>query len=524
MGKRLKRNIGRLGEGFFEQLCDDTPGVARNRSFVDERGWDFLVEFPMEPYSLVPLDMQSPPFSAFVQVKSTETSSLSCRLKLSNALRFMLRPEPCFLVLFAYDPGGRAPKKAYLRHFWSPLIEQAVAAVRKAQDQGHTHLHTIRMSVTFDKSHEIPVDELVGQIKEHITGIKGGYAREKSNLAYFSGHDEGLGPCGLEFDENVTDDDLVDLALGLRSSVPLKRMAPHSKRFGVTLPLHSFEFGPGELSLEVKPAAIATLVLSVPDADDIALAVEVFTPSAIPWVPREKIRYRIRNAFIDLIFSPQTMETGGISIDLPPDRALALQDLEGFCKLLTSWRGRKVATQIWVQDRMLMWGTIQVPDASDEEKVYGWSPHLRFLRHFIREAPRFASNVQLCQKELLDGSEGVLNFLSCVYDTNFEANGVIENFPAEDTQYRILYPAVAQLGQFLFCCLVSRMGCALKQNGRITLSMTKPSHLASYILRIDDAKDAQAQLLSDLKHRSESFTDEVPLIILADPTFRRTPD
>lgn len=523
MGERLKRNVGRLGEGFFEQLCDDTPGVARNRSLVDERGWDFLVEFPTEPSSLVPLDMQSPPFSAFVQVKSTETRSLSCRLKLSNALRFTLRPEPCFVVLFAYDPGGREPKKAYLRHFWSPLIEQAVEAVRKAQDQGHTDLHTIRMSVTFDKSHEVAFDELVGQIKEQITGIKGGYAREKSKLAHFSGHDSGLGPFGLEFDENVTDDDLVDLALGLRSSVPLKRMAPHSKRFGVTLPLHSFEFGPGELSLEVKPAAVATLVLSVPDADDIALAVEVFTPSAIPWIPSDKIRYRIKNAFIDFIFSPQTMETGSVSIDLTADRALPMQDLEGCLKLVTSWRGRKVGTQVWFLDRMLMWGTIQTPAASDEEKINGWSAHLRFLRHFIREAPRSGSNVELCLQQLLDSSESILDFLSCAYNPSFKADGVNEVLPAEDTQYRMLYPAVAQIGQFLFCCLVSRMGYAQGQNGRITLSMAQPSHLASYILRIDAVEDVQAQLLSDLEHRAESFTDEVPVIILADPTFRRSP-
>lgn len=520
----MKRNVGRLGEGFFQQLCDNTAGLACNRSLVDERGWDFMVEFPMEPSHVLPLDMQPPPFSAFVQVKSTETRSLSCRVKLSNALRFTLRPEPCFLVFLVYDPAGREPKKAYLRHFWSPLIEQTVEAVRKAQDQGRTDLHTIRIPVTFDKSHEIAFDDLVGQIKEHTTSIKGGYAREKGKLAHFSGLDDGLGPFGLEFHEGVTDDDLVDLALGLRSSVPLKRMAPHSRRFGVTLPLHSFEFGPGELSLEVKPAAVATLVLSVPDADDIALAVEVFTPSAIPWIPSDKIRYRIKNAFIDFIFSPKTKETGSISIDLTADRALPMQDLEGFLKLVTSWRGRKVGTQVWVQDRMLMWGTIQIPAASDEEKINGWSAHLRFLQHFIREAPRSGSNVELCLQQLLDTSESILDFLSCTYNPSFKADGVNEALPAEDTQYRILYPVVAQMGPFLFCCLVSRMGYARGQNRRITLSMTEPSHLASYILRIDDVEDVHAQLLSDLEHRAESFTDEVPLIILADPTFRRAPD
>jgi hypothetical protein len=40
----MKRNVGRL-EGFFQQLCDDPGGLACNRSLVDERGWDFWLNF-----------------------------------------------------------------------------------------------------------------------------------------------------------------------------------------------------------------------------------------------------------------------------------------------------------------------------------------------------------------------------------------------------------------------------------------------------------------------------------------------
>lgn len=518
----MKRNVGRLGEGFFQQLCDDTPGMACNRSLVDERGWDFLVEFPTERSHFLPLDMQPPPLSVFVQVKSTESQSLSCRVKLSNALRFSMRPDPCFLVFFTYEPGRREPTKAYLRHFWSPLIEQTIEAVRKAEEQGRADLHAIRITVGFDKSHEVPVGDLAARMREQIANIEGGYVREKGKLAHFSGIDDGLGPCGLEFGEGVTDDDLVDLALGLRPSVPLKRMAPHSTRFGVTLPLHSFEFGPGELSLEVKPASSATLVLSTPNSSDIVLPVEIYAPSAIPWIQHDRIRYRIKNSFIDFIFHPQSLETDNISIDLRVDVPLPIQDLEGFLRLVTTWRGKEVCSQIWVQDRMMMWGTLKVPPAVDEENLNSWSPHLHFLQHFLQDLPRFAEDVTLTQQQMIDASEAVCDFISCSYSLTFNADGLSDTLPTQGAQYRILYPVIARVGQFSFCCLVSRMGSAHSQaDGRVRLSMGEPSRLASYILQTDDDQRVSSQLLSDLEQRADRFGEEVPTIILADPLVKR---
>jgi hypothetical protein len=522
-GHGMKRNVGRLGEGFFQQLCDDTVGLACNRSIVDERGWDFLVEFPAESTHLLPLDMQPPPLSTFVQVKSTEGKDLSRRIKLSNALRFSMRPDPCFLVFFKYDPGKRDPTKAYLKHFWSPLIEQTIEAVRKAQEQGRADLHSIKITVSFDKSEEIPVGAIPARMREQVADIKGGYGREKGKLAHFSGNDDGLGPCGLEFGEGVTDDDLVDLALGLRPSVPVKRMAPHSKRFGVTLPLHSLEIGPGELSLEVTPASSAKLVLSSPNSSDIVLPVDIYAPSAIPWIRQDRVRYRIKNPFLDFTFHPQSMETGNLSIDLAADVALSLQDFEGFLKLVTKWRGKEACSQIWVQDRMLMLGTLQVPPARDEENVDGWTPHLHFLRHFLQQLPRFAEDVTLTQRQMIDASQDICDFISSSYSPKLDAGGMGDTLPDQDAQYRIFYPATVRVGQFIFCCLISRMGSAQsKEDGSVSLSMSEPSHLASYVLRADESPDVSSQLLSDLEQRAGCFGDAFPTIVLADPGARHT--
>jgi hypothetical protein len=518
----MKRNVGRLAEGFFQQLCDDTPGLACNRSLVDERGWDFLVEFPAARLHSLPLDMQPSPLSAFVQVKSTESRNLSCRVKLSNALRFALRPDPCFLVFFTYDFGKRDPTKAYLQHFWSPLIEQTIKAVRESEAQGRTDLHSIKIPIRFDVSHRVEVRELSLRMREMIAEIGGSYANEKASLSHFSGIDDGLGHCGLEFAEGVTDDDLVDLALGLRPSVPVKSISPQSKRFGISLPLQTGGIGPAQLSIEVKPASSATLVLSSPDSEDIVLPVEIYAPSAMPWIKQDRVRYRIKNSFIDFIFHPKSLETGVISITLPTDRNLSMRDFDSFLKLIVKWRGKEVYSQVWVQNRMMIWGTLQVPAVADGENVDTWSQHLRFLQHFLREAPRFAEEVNFNQTQMIDASEEIHAFLSCAYSPNFNADGMGDKLPEQGAIHRILYPVTAQVGEFAFCCLVSRMGQVHREKaGRVTLSMGNPNHLASYVLRTDDGQNVSAQLLSDLERRAESFRDEVPVIILPDPVVKR---
>ncbi|MBZ5758061.1 MULTISPECIES: hypothetical protein [Rhizobium] len=516
----MNRDIGSLGEGFFDQLIVHTPGLVCNKVQADKRGWDFLVEFPSKSLNSLPLDMQPPPLSAFVQVKSTENRNLSPRIRLSNARRFLLRPDPCFFVLFVYEKGKREPFKAYLKHFWSELIEQTVRALRTAEKDGRTKLNLTMMPVNFDESHQISFDNISDQMLRAINDIKGHYASEKGRLTYFSGAEGGLGSCSLAFDESVSDDDLIDLALGLRASVPIDRFAPNSKRFGITLPLPGVRDGPGEISLEVKPSCSATLILSGQSFDDIIMPVDFYAPTAFPWIRHELIRYRIKNSFLDFIFHPASMTASKIEIDLPSGASLSIHDFERFLSLFVTLRGKSVTSQIWFEDSMKMWGTMEVPSIRPSEDITGWTAHLHFLRHFIEKASHFVEGVNLSQTQMIDASEEVFEFMFLLNSPTMNANGQIEKLPTLSAQYRIFHPLMVQVGLFCFCCLVSRLSTAIcEEDERINISMSEPSHLASYILKANEG--ITAQLLADIEQRAKSFDGEVANIILAAPPLVR---
>lgn len=43
----MKRDIGNMGEKHFSSLCS-AAGITANKSEIDNKGWDYIVEFPFE--------------------------------------------------------------------------------------------------------------------------------------------------------------------------------------------------------------------------------------------------------------------------------------------------------------------------------------------------------------------------------------------------------------------------------------------------------------------------------------------
>src|SRR4051794_2524556 len=112
------RRLPRYAETELQRLCAKA-GALCHAVDEDESGWDRLIEFPEKDFP-GPADTRPPRLVAYGQVKSVEKGSLTCRVKLSNALRAAQSPQPWFIVLVTGETH-RHPSRVFAVHVWDDL-------------------------------------------------------------------------------------------------------------------------------------------------------------------------------------------------------------------------------------------------------------------------------------------------------------------------------------------------------------------------------------------------------------------
>ena len=180
--------LPRFAELTLQGLCAEA-GALCHRVDEDESGWDFLVEVPPEPFA-GPADTHPPAKSAYVQVKSAQKGRLTCRLKLSNALRAAQSPQPWFVLLVI--AGARKERvKLYAVHVWEDLMRRVLEAVRRAENRRrplNRSWLTIRFGVADEKS-----DNLVSWMQQAIDAAAPDYEQAKKSIYRTAGYDEVMG-------------------------------------------------------------------------------------------------------------------------------------------------------------------------------------------------------------------------------------------------------------------------------------------------------------------------------------------
>lgn len=242
-------SIGRKGEVLFRGYCVDHD-VTCNKAYDDDYGWDYFIEFPPDKKPNTPIDMHPAHSSALVQVKATRNyGSMSCQLKLSNALRMAKSPQPFFLVLIQIKRGQEP--RVFVRHVWTDFITQALRAGRIADNQRKTDTHRQSITITFSAEDEHTSD-LIPFIKSEIEGAGDDYIAAKRKIVDTVGFESGHGTIKVTF-EMETEDDLFDFLLGRRESLDLTRFEYISERFGI--PAGEMEVTEGPAKFYVDPGS-----------------------------------------------------------------------------------------------------------------------------------------------------------------------------------------------------------------------------------------------------------------------------
>ncbi len=493
-----KRALGDLAQDYFAGLCSNERGLVANPAIRDRRGWDFVLEFPPFGHDL-PRDLQNSGETVFVQVKATEGSSPhQVQVKLSNALIFAQRPEPCFFILFHFNPHERQPTAVYLKHFYGDLIERTMSRVRQAEAAGEGNLNRLKLSVAFKDADSVATDDVIGELRNQIRSIPNLYSQEKQRLSHFSGLENGLGPFGIEFEDGITDEVLVDLCLGLRESIPVKRLSPRSQRFGVTLPFGA-ELSRGELSMELTPQQ-GVIVIPSESGDLLFSSCEIFSPNAFPFIAKDKLRIRMKNDFLDVVASVEEAGKHHCSLNFNPTAKVLLPDLE---TQIYMWlhSGKTIGMQFWLGSCLFLHGECHV-QAVDINGMGGWTSMNEVVRRLKIAAldPRWPLDFKVSCEDLVESRNALQTFAAIRSAGGFDISLEPDDGFTFGNRFPIFLAHVCALGDCQIVSITRHQAEVIQRaDGQSILRFAGPAVDICYVLRAGDVEQAWKQVEKDLE-------------------------
>lgn len=269
----------------FDALC--------HRVDEDESGWDYLVELPDRDHH-GPAESQPPRQRAFVQVKSINGAKTSVSIKLSNLRKSAQDPAPWFIVLIKMRRGAPI---IYIKHFWKPLMESSLKAVRKADTEG-AKLNKRSMSISFGEE-DIISGNFISWMQDRIDESPD-YTVEKRSFYANVGNETGYGTGRMLFAEH-TDDEIYKEFLGLGNGLKITSFEYIPERF--SLPDYSRKISETDGTVYITPTPQGTCEVRFRSSTiDPAFKV-TGTMFAVPFSSEAPVR--VSAAPVELLFSSQ---------------------------------------------------------------------------------------------------------------------------------------------------------------------------------------------------------------------------
>lgn len=150
----------------------------------------------------------------------------------------------------------------------------------------------------------------------------------------------------FKFPAGLTEVDFVDLAVGLREDIPVKNFSAFSHRFGNSLPLGpNLDEGSGKLSMTVTPSAEGNMLFLRNHGNDLSVPVEIFCPSAFPFIAAKHIKMRDKS-FFEPILTPSGSNKSMISFSLDLEQKMSISKLSTILNLAANHAGDTVQTAV----------------------------------------------------------------------------------------------------------------------------------------------------------------------------------
>lgn len=212
--------LGRKAERIFAGWCEDANMIP-NPSEIDETGWDFIVE--------IPLDKREEGFSfeasfrCLIQVKASNKPKGNRNIKLQNLLHMCTTELPAFYIFMQFE-GKQTPQSAELIHVGENLMVRVAEAEFKGEQPDVKKQKTIKLSCDDIKNDvdcrmsSLDGDCLRKMLLDYIGEDISKYIRQKLDFIKKVGYDDCWGILQADFNEQDFLK-LRDLFLGKVSSI-----------------------------------------------------------------------------------------------------------------------------------------------------------------------------------------------------------------------------------------------------------------------------------------------------------------
>lgn len=254
-GKTINRKVGDLGEAVLMGWCAEA-GATVNKAYQDERGWDFLLEFPEPALSAgVPLDKLPDAIRCLVQVKSTDGTRRRLSVPLKNWARLVRPLLPTFFLILEFDDRSSA-QRAYLAHVGEDEMRRVLQRLRALSAEGVGDLKGKTLDLTWGPENQLP-EPAAHVFFDAIRAVVGddfhAYEGRKNELFTSLGYEEARAEMELSVvvpKEYVDrpEDLLIDFGLGLLPKLEVSGGQVWDTRFGLRDARPELAFETGQLT------------------------------------------------------------------------------------------------------------------------------------------------------------------------------------------------------------------------------------------------------------------------------------
>lgn len=320
----MTRDIGRLGESFFETLCNEV-GLKSNKSISnDTTGWDFVVEFPDEKKPVGVLSSLESDFSKTIckiQIKSSDKKPRKHNIRLSNMKRFSNEVTPSFFVFFEFNKKN-APQRMFLVHTGEELIGKTLKRLREGDIKKESKINLKTMTVSYGEEHELkPISGAV--LKEALLKYIGtnshNYVKQKMDIINNIGFDQARFSVTFRTKGEDNIESMVNSLLGLKTYTDVENVKISEIRFGLEKSMSDVSEGRITIGPSASPEKI-NLVCLGENRDEISrIEADLFSPGMIlPVIPDKLKKIRIISTYVEYVMNIHTYEAK-MRLKLPND-------------------------------------------------------------------------------------------------------------------------------------------------------------------------------------------------------------
>ena len=331
----LKRNLGKMGESFFENMCASC-GIISNKSTEDYAGWDYTLDFPDEYQSIPLADKSSGSIECKIQIKSTDKLTKRLQIKLSNMLRFCKSEVPAFILFLEYN-GMAFPQNAYLVHIDRKVIYDVLKVARaNSISKNRKSFNKITYSVRYCNKDLLAVisgESLKEKIESYIPSGMGEYARNKRKDIDFLGYEKQHSTVKFNVNGPRGYLDLVDATLGWTEEAKIQNFEFHDDRFGLSSKISEMSASSAVIKFDsMIKGKDANIIFKDANTDSkIRMNAEVIiSPFNIP-KPNLLDRIRIKTIYIDMLIN---FHDGKVDFKYTLEVSSRLHDLKNLVLLL----------------------------------------------------------------------------------------------------------------------------------------------------------------------------------------------